>query len=89
MSLLHDASVGSYLQILEGTAGVMALGRTYAEENDLDLQEVVMTRLRGHAALPLPCFDGAPRVGRDPGIQKGEFSLPPSSSIRTTPGCRR
>ena len=74
----YDASVGSYLQILEGTAGVMALGRTYAEENGLDLQEVVMTRLR-EDMMPFhfQVVSTAHHAwGAIQGIQRGEFSPP-------------
>lgn len=42
----YDASVGSYLQVLAGVAGVLEKGAAHAGEADLDLQEVVMTRLR-------------------------------------------
>jgi hypothetical protein len=42
----YDASVGSYLQILDGVAGVLDKGASHAAEAGLDLQEVVMTRLR-------------------------------------------
>ena len=42
----YDASVGSYLQVLDGVAGVLEKGATHTEAGDLDLQDVVMTRLR-------------------------------------------
>ena len=42
----YDASVGSYLQVLEGVAGVLDKGASHAAEAGLDLQEIVMTRLR-------------------------------------------
>ena len=42
----YDVSVGSYLQILEGAAGVLETGKAHAAEAGLDLQEIVMTRLR-------------------------------------------
>jgi len=42
----HNASVGSYLQVLEGVAGVLDKGASHATEAGLDLKEVVMTRLR-------------------------------------------
>ena len=78
----YDASVGSYLQILEGAAGVMALGRTHAEENGLDLQEIVMTRLR-EDMMPFH-FQVVSTAhhswGAIQGIQKGEFS-PPSFEL--------
>ena len=42
----YEASVGSYLQVLEGVANVLEKGAAHAESGDLDLAEVVMTRLR-------------------------------------------
>ena len=42
----YDASVGSYLQILDAVAGVLDKGANHAAEAGLDLQEIVMTRLR-------------------------------------------
>jgi hypothetical protein len=42
----YDASVGTYLQILDGVTGVLDKGASHAAEDGLDLQEVVMTRLR-------------------------------------------
>ncbi len=42
----HNASVGSYLQVLEGVAGVLDKGASHATETGLDLKEVVMTQLR-------------------------------------------
>ena len=42
----YDASVGSYLQVLDGVAGVLGKGAAHAEAGNLDLSEVVMTRLR-------------------------------------------
>lgn len=78
----YDASVGSYLQILEGAADVMALGKTHAEEKDLDLQEIVMTRLR-EDMMPFH-FQVVSTAhhswGAIQGIQKGEFS-PPSFDL--------
>ena len=78
----YDASVGSYLQILEGAAGVMEIGKTHAQENGLDLQEIVMTRLR-EDMMPLH-FQVVSTAhhswGAIQGIQKGEFS-PPSFDL--------
>ena len=78
----YDASVGSYLQILEGVAGVMELGRNHAQENGLDLQEIVMTRLR-EDMMPFH-FQVVSTAhhswGAIQGIQKGEFS-PPSFDL--------
>ena len=78
----YDASVGSYLQILEGVAGFMDLGRNHAHENGLDLQEIVMTRLR-EDMMPFH-FQVVSTAhhswGAIQGIQKGEFS-PPSFDL--------
>ena len=43
--LFYDASVSSYLQVLDGVVGVLNKGASYAEEAGLDLQGMVMTRL--------------------------------------------
>jgi hypothetical protein len=42
----HDASVGTYLQVLKAVAGVLDKGASHAAEAGLDLKEIVMTRLR-------------------------------------------
>lgn len=42
----YDASVGSYLQVLEGVTSFLEKGAAHAEAGNLDLGEVVMTRLR-------------------------------------------
>jgi len=42
----YDASVGAYLQILDSMTGVLDKGASHAADTGLDLQEVVMTRLR-------------------------------------------
>ena len=42
----YDASVGTYLQLLEGLSGVMQKGAAAGESGDLDLAELVQTRLR-------------------------------------------
>ena len=42
----YDASVGSYLQVLQAVAGVLEKGASHAAEAGLDPQEIVMTRLR-------------------------------------------
>ena len=42
----YDASAGSYLQILGAVSGVLEQGASHAAEAGLDLQEIVMTRLR-------------------------------------------
>jgi hypothetical protein len=42
----YDASVASYLQVLDGVAGVLDKGASHAAETGMDPQEIVMTRLR-------------------------------------------
>ena len=42
----HEVSIDSYLQVLEGVAGVLDKGASHAVEAGIDLQQVVMTRLR-------------------------------------------
>jgi hypothetical protein len=74
----HDASVGSYLQVLEGVAGVLEKGASHASEAGLDLQEVVMTRLRDDM---MPFHFQVVSVahhswGALQGLQKGIFKTP-------------
>jgi uncharacterized protein len=77
----YDASIGSYLQILDGVADVLASGSNHAAETGLDPQEMVMTRLR-EDMLPLH-FQVVSVAhhswGAMQGMQKGEFSPPPSA----------
>lgn len=78
----YDASVGSYLQILEGVADVLEKGATHAAESDLDLQQVVMTRLR-EDMMPFhfQVVSAAHHSwGAIQGLQKGEFR-PPSFDL--------
>ncbi len=42
----HEASVGTYLRVLDGVTGVLDKGASHAADAGLDLQEVVMKRLR-------------------------------------------
>ncbi|NQZ97523.1 MAG: DUF1993 domain-containing protein [Myxococcales bacterium] len=78
----HDVSVGSYLQVLDGVAGVLDKGSSHAAEAGLDLQEVVMTRLRDDM---MPLHFQVVSVahhswGAMQGLQKGSFS-PPSFDL--------
>ncbi len=78
----YEASVGSYLQVLEGVAGVLDKGASHAAEAGLDLQEVVMTRLRDDM---MPFHFQVVSVahhswGAVQGLQKGSFS-PPSFEL--------
>ena len=75
----HEVSVGSYLQMLSGVAGVLDKGASHAAEAGLDLQEVVMTRLRDDM---MPFHFQVVSVahhswGAMQGLQKGSFSPPP------------
>ncbi len=78
----HDASVGTYLQILNGVAGVLEKGASHATEAGLDLQEMVMTRLHDDM---MPLHFQVVSVahhswGAMQGLQKGSFS-PPSFDL--------
>jgi hypothetical protein len=78
----YDASVGSYLQILEGLVGVLEKGASHAADAGLDLQEIVMTRLREDM---MPFHFQVVSVahhswGAMQGLQKGSFS-PPSFDL--------
>lgn len=42
---LFDATVTNYLQVLNSTAGVLDKGKSYCEDNGIDLSSVVETRL--------------------------------------------
>ncbi len=78
----HAASVGSYLQVLDGVAGVLDKGASHAAEAGLDLQEVVTTRLR-EDMMPLhfQVVSAAHHSwGAMQGLQKGIFS-PPSFEL--------
>jgi hypothetical protein len=78
----HDASVGSYLQVLDGVAGVLDKGANHAAEAGLDLQEVVMTRLRDDMMpLHFQVVSAAHHSwGAMQGMQKGSFN-PPSFDL--------
>lgn len=78
----HDASVGSYLQVLEGVAGVLDKGASHAADAGINLQDVVMTRLRDDM---MPFHFQVVSVahhswGAVQGMQKGSFS-PPSFDL--------
>jgi len=78
----HEASVGSYLQVLDGVAGVLDKGSSHAAEAGLDLQEVVLTRLRDDM---MPLHFQVVSVahhswGAMQGIQAGSFN-PPSFDL--------
>lgn len=78
----HAASVGSYLQILDAVGGVLDKGANYAAEAGLDLQEIVMTRLRDDMMpLHFQVVSVAHQSwGAMQGLAKGSFS-PPSFEL--------
>lgn len=78
----YDASVGSYLQLLDAVSGVLEVGASHASETGLDLQEIVMTRLRDDM---MPFHFQVVSVahhswGAMQGIAEGTFS-PPSFEL--------
>jgi hypothetical protein len=78
----YDASIGSYLQILDGVVAVLDKGASHAAEAGLDLQAVVMTRLHDDM---MPLHFQVVSVahhswGAMQGLQKGSFS-PPSFDL--------
>ena len=77
---LYDISVSTYLQVLGGVSGVLAKGAECAGENDLDLAEIVATRLHPDM-LPFRFQVTAVShlsLGAIKGIREGVFSPPPS-----------
>ncbi len=77
---LYDISVSSYLQVLGGIAGILKKGAEFAGESDLDLAEIVETRLRPDM-LPfqfqlISVFHHS--LGAINGIREGVFTPPPS-----------
>ena len=77
---LYDISVSNYLQVLGAMAGVLEKGGEFARENDLDLADLVDTRLRPDM-LPfqfqvISVFHHS--LGAIKGIREGVFSPPPS-----------
>jgi hypothetical protein len=78
----YDASVNSYLQVLEGVTGVLNKGAGYAAEKGIDLQDFVMTRLKDDM---MPLHFQVVSVahhswGAIQGMQQGSFS-PPSFEL--------
>ncbi len=74
----YDASVGSYLQILDGVTSVLEKGAAHAEGGNLDLGDVVMTRLREDM---MPFHFQVVSVahhswGAMQGLKEGVFSIP-------------
>ena len=78
----HEASVGTYLQLLEGVESALAKGASHAEEQKLPLQDLVMTRLHDdmmplHFQLISVCHHS---LGALQGMQQGRFA-PPSFAL--------
>ena len=78
----YDASVGTYLQVLDGVGGVLDKGARHAAEAGLDLKEVVMTRLRDDMMpFHFQVVSAAHHSwGALRGMQEGTFR-PPSSAL--------
>lgn len=77
---LYDTSVANYLQVLGGMRGVLDKGADYAGNNDLDLAEIVETRLSPDM-LPfrfqvVSVYHHS--LGAIRGIREGLFTPPPS-----------
>lgn len=78
----YDASVGSYLQVLEAVSGVLDKGANHAAEAGLDLQEIVLTRLHPDM-MPLHfqiVSVAHHSLGALEAMQQGSFS-PPSFEL--------
>jgi hypothetical protein len=77
---LYDISVPGYLQVLGGLTAVLEKGAEFARANDLDLAEVVETRLSPDM-LPFQfqvisaCHHS---LGAIKGLREGVFTPPPS-----------
>ena len=78
----YDASVKSYIQVLDGVTGVLSKGASHAAEAGLDLSQMVMTRIHDDM-MPLH-FQIVSVVhhswGALQGMQQGSFS-PPSFEL--------
>ncbi|MDH3641514.1 MAG: DUF1993 domain-containing protein [Gammaproteobacteria bacterium] len=77
-----DASVGCYQQVLGSMAAIMDKGAAFAAETDLDVEEIVATRLRDdmmpfHFQIVSVCHHS---WGALQGMRDGRFS-PPSFDL--------
>lgn len=80
---LHDATVGRFDQTLGAVEGFLEKGRSWCEENDVTLGDVVQTRLRDDM---LPFHFQVVSVahhslGAVKGVQAGEFEPPPQLDL--------
>ena len=78
----HDASVGTYTQVLASVANILDKGAAHAEENDIDLQSIVEHRITEdmmpfHFQLVSVCHHS---WGAIRGMAEGRFS-PPSFKL--------
>lgn len=77
---LYEASVGRFLQTLGAVSGYLDKGRSHCEENNIDLNEIVETRLYPDM-LPFR-FQviqvASLSLGAINGVQAGEYSPPPA-----------
>ena len=78
----YDASVGAYQQVLGSVAAILEKGATFASESDIDLDEIVATRLRDdmmpfHFQVVSVCHHS---WGALQGMRDGRFS-PPSFDL--------
>ena len=76
---LYDFTVAPYLQILAAVVGYLDKGRAHCEENDIDLADVVETKLYPDM-LPFrfQIYSVAHHsLGAIRGVQSGSFSPPP------------
>ena len=78
MTTLYDVSVKTYIQELGAVSGVLEKGRQYCEENNIELDDIVNTRLHPDM-MPLH-FQIVSVVhhsqGAMRGVQAGEFTTP-------------
>lgn len=78
----HDASVGTYQQLLQGVAAVLEKGAAFAEAENLDPQELVMARMSDdmmplHFQIVSVCHHS---LGALHGMREGRFA-PPSFEL--------
>ena len=78
----YEASAETYVRILDSVAAILTKGVQHAEQNGLDLQEIVMTRLRDDMMpFHFQVVSSAHHSwGAIQAIQKGEFR-PPSFDL--------
>ena len=74
----YDASIGSYQQVLSSVAAIMDKGAAFAAESDINLEEIVSTKLRDdmmpfHFQIVSVCHHS---WGAFQGMRDGRFSTP-------------